>query len=61
MLTRFVMAAILLSVAGCLNSTVVSDACTVFQPIHGDPVMDTPETMRQIDNHNDVGVRLCGW
>lgn len=53
---------ILVSVTGCLSSTVPSDSfCLISEPIYADPDKDTVETMRQVDEHNAVGVELCDW
>lgn len=54
---------ILLTAAGCRGSTgpAANEFCLIAAPIHGDPAHDTAETMRQIDEHNAVGVELCGW
>lgn len=61
-LTRLVAISAILAIAtGCLSSIASDSYCLVAKPIHGDPVNDTPETMRQIDAHNAVGVELCGW
>ena len=53
-----VLALILLS--GCANS-IANDYCVIAKPIHGDPQHDTAQTMKQIDQHNQVGIDLCGW
>ena len=51
----------MLTLTSCLGSTVSDSACLVFEPIHGDRVNDTPETMEQIDGHNAAGVAVCDW
>ncbi len=51
----------LLILTSCQGSTVSDSACLVFEPIHGDRVTDTAETMRQIDGHNAAGEAVCGW
>ena len=53
--------AALLILTSCAASTVSDSACLVFEPIHGDRVNDTAETMQQIDEHNAAGVKVCGW
>ena len=55
------MLAAILIIPGCGASIVTDSACLVFEPIYGDPVKDTAETMEQIDEHNAVGVEICGW
>ncbi len=51
----------MLILTSCQGSTVSDSACLVFEPIHGDRVNDTAETMRQIDGHNAAGEEVCGW
>jgi hypothetical protein len=44
--------------AGCAGSTV--NECPIFKPIRGSS-KDTPETRKQVDQHNGAGVGACGW
>lgn len=57
------MLSVALAVSGCAVST-ATDAgppfCLAAEPIYGSP-RDTEETRVQIDAHNAVGARFCGW
>lgn len=55
------MLAAILTLTTCAGSTAKTDFCLIAKPINGSKLHDTKETMRQIDEHNAVGVRLCGW
>jgi len=58
--TRLVsgLVAILFLLSACAKNTVVSEACTAFQPIY-DSADDTAETQAQIVEHNAVYEELC--
>ena len=60
MLTKLGVLVMILTIAGCANSTVLSD-CLIFKEINGDPARVPADVQEQIDDHNKVGVDVCGW
>lgn len=59
---RLAALAAILIVSGCASSTAPSsDGCLIFQPIYGDPARVPADVQDQIDDHNKVGVDVCGW
>lgn len=55
------MLAAILTISGCEGSIVPSDGCLIFGPIHGDKARVPADVQDQIDDHNKVGVDVCGW
>lgn len=55
-------ALLMLMLAGCVASTPQQSFCGAARPItlaKADKL--TPETLRAIVGHNEIGERLCGW
>ena len=50
--------ATLFLLGACAKNTVVSEACTAFQPIY-DSAEDTAETQAQVVEHNAAWATLC--
>lgn len=53
---------ILLATSGCatgLTAPVVSDYCRIAAPIMYNGAADTPDTVRQIEEHNSKWVCVC--
>ena len=55
------MLAAILTISGCESSIVPSNGCLIFEPIYGDPARVPEDVQEQIDDHNKVGVDVCGW
>lgn len=55
----------LLALAGCTPGVrYISDGCLHFKairPTADEIAMMTPETVRQIYDHDETGAALCGW
>lgn len=60
--TRLLLAAILMSVSACQNNGLENNPCGMFKPIYLDKQDKlTPNTSRQILEHDMLGHDLCDW